>query len=54
MAPMTRISPTNLSSSNYIYDFGDSWHHVAPVEDPYAAHSDQSLVRLHCPEIRRM
>ena len=32
---------------DYIYDVGDSWHHVALVEDPYAGHSQQSL-RIRC------
>ena len=28
---------------DYLYDFGDSWHHVVIVEDPYAGHSQQGL-----------
>ena len=32
---------------DYIYDFGDSWHHVAIIEDPYAGHSEQGL-RIRC------
>jgi len=28
---------------DYIYDFGDSWHHAVIVEDPYAGHSEQGL-----------
>jgi hypothetical protein len=26
---------------DYIYDFGDNWHHVVIVEDPYAGHSNR-------------
>jgi hypothetical protein len=32
---------------DYIYDFGDNWHHIVTVEDPYAGHSGQGL-RLRC------
>ena len=32
---------------DYIYDFGDNWHHVVIVEDPYAGHSEQGL-RIRC------
>jgi hypothetical protein len=28
---------------DYIYDFGDSWHHTVIVEDPFAGHSEQAL-----------
>jgi len=34
-------------SFDYIYDFGDNWHHVVIIEDPYAGHSDQGL-RVRC------
>jgi hypothetical protein len=32
---------------DYLYDFGDSWHHVVIVEDPFAGHSEQGL-RIRC------
>jgi hypothetical protein len=32
---------------DYIYDFGDNWHHVVIVEDPYAGHSEQGL-KIRC------
>lgn len=32
---------------DYIYDFGDNWHHVVIVEDPYVGYSDSSL-RIRC------
>ena len=42
--------PMHLATSpgvSYIYDFGDNWHHVVIVEDPFAGHSDQGL-RVRC------
>ena len=32
---------------DYIYDFGDNWHHVITVEDPYAGTTQQGL-SLRC------
>jgi hypothetical protein len=32
---------------DYIYDFGDNWHHAVIIEDPFAGHSDQDL-RVRC------
>ena len=32
---------------DYIYDFGDNWHHVVIVEDPFAGHSEQRL-KIRC------
>jgi hypothetical protein len=32
---------------DYVYDFGDNWHHVVIVEDPFAGHSEQGL-RIRC------
>jgi hypothetical protein len=32
---------------DYIYDFGDNWHHVITVEDPYAGTTKQGL-SLRC------
>jgi hypothetical protein len=39
--------PSESRCFDYIYDFGDNWHHVITVEDPYAGHSGEGL-RIRC------
>ena len=46
-ATLCKALPRESRCFDYVYDFGDNWHHVITVEDPYAGHSGQGL-RLRC------